>query len=369
MIRTETVEASRLARACDIGHRLDTLMGPDWQCNLGVSFYGDGIGAIVGMNFDLVRKLAKAFPGKTDLKVGITNDGDTVIQAIGGTSVYLLYKRAPLNGRDYMFRVVSFARLLELAKENGSPTQLAHKLARELCWQLDSPEKKAKPSKVENLRAKVAAAAKEVADLEARLYNAERYASMDRSPLERADRLYMQRVEPLLRMARLMGWVDNGRSLRRKDEKDRDAANREAVLRILSGLRPPLPRRLADGALAVFDIPVAHWRQRLAAAGTWFVEARAWVARSMGGEFFACPFDARERYLVGSFRRLNVGYFCPDRSTRLWRLSYAQTLAEKLQDLRDRLTEARYNLTNLQAMLELEVQCEKQKVLLELSVR
>ena len=357
MIRTETVEAGKLARAVEIGDRLSRLVDArhNYPCPVGVSFNGDGPPATVGINLNLLAPLAKRFDKGDSLTMGIKDDGSTTVEH--GRSAYTLNATAPLNDRGAMLYVVPFARLLELAEEKGRATEIARKLAVEIGAEV--PEKVAKPSKVEALRAKEAQAVEKIATMEAELHQAGRFARIDTAPLERAERLYTERVGTLLSALRLMQgavYKENGSIV-----KSMDAANRETALGILAGLAQALPVLLMDQARAVFDIPAAHVIKRLTAAGRWFLDARSWIARAMGGQASGVGFDARPAYIRGSFRRMDAGMFCPpymdprDRAPqRLTMLYRARGSARRMADIQERLAAARCELSRVRGLLTIE---------------
>lgn len=352
MIRTETVNAGEMARAAEIGDRLARLIDARHYraCPVGLSFNGDGPPVTVGINLSLLSPLAKRFDPTTALSMGIAGDGSTIITT--GKASYTLLPTAGLNDRGAMLHVVPFARLLELAEAKGRTGDLARKLAKEIGAEIT--EKAAKPSKVEALRAKEAEIVERVSSLEAELRRVERAALLDTAPLERAERLYTERVTALLSALRLMRppW-DRSAAAKRMDK-----ANRETALGILERLSPALPERLMEQARAVFDIPAAHNIKRMTAAGNWFIAARDWVARSMGGQAFGLGFDPNMISIAGSFDRLDVGKFYPaiggmmeGSSRRLAVLSSARTEASRAGEARARLATARNELTLVRAML------------------
>ena len=366
MIRTEIVPSGTLSRAAGIADKLSRLEDSRHPCTVGVSFNGSRPPATVGINAALLSKLTKLFDESATISMVINEDGSTTIEA--GKARYVLRPTAPLNDVGAMRYVVPFEQLLSLARSRGRVDDIARKLARELG--ADVPEKErrpSRPSKVEVLAERERMLCEKIANLEAELAKAERAERIDTSPLERAEKMYEAYATRLHDAARLMGWCpypprsgsyywDVSKEL--KERKQRDANNRAEALAILEGLTPPLPARLMDRARAVFEIPVSHNNKRMEATWKWFIAARTWIARAMGGRAFAICFDAKPPSIAKCRDSLpDVGTFYPDETgkrRRLVVLEHARANAAVADRLREELLAARCNLSVIRGLLDVE---------------
>ena len=368
MIRAEIVPSGTLSRAAGIADKLSRLEDSRHPCTVGVSFNGSRPPATVGINAALLSKLTKLFDESATISMVINEDGSTTIEA--GKARYVLRPTAPLNDVGAMRYVVPFEQLLSLAGSRGRVDDIARKLARELG--ADVPEKKHKRSsgeaKVEALTEKERVLCERISDLEAELRRIGPAERIDTRPLDRAEKMYKAYATRLHDAARLMGWCpypprsswDPQRAL--EERKQRDANNRAEALAILEGLTPALPARLMDRARAVFEIPVSHNNKRMETTCKWFIAARTWIARAMGGRAFAICFDAKPPSIAKRLDSLpDVGTFYPDETgkrRRLVVLERARANAAVADRLREELLAARCNLSVVRGLLDVETFCD-----------
>lgn len=368
MIRTEIVPSGTLSRAAGIADKLSRLADSRHPCTVGVAFNGSKPPATVGINAALLSRLTGLFDGSAAVTMMINEDGSTAVEV--GKARYVLRPTAPLNDVGAMRYIIPFEKLISLAESRGRVGDIARKLARELG--ADVPEKKHKRSsgeaKVEALTEKEQVLCERIANLEAELAKAERAERIDTSPLERAEKMYEAYATRLHDAARLMGWCpypprsswDPQGAL--EERKQRDANNRAEALAILEGLTPALPARLMDRARAVFDIPVSHNNKRMEATWKWFISARTWIARAMGGRAFAICFDANPSSIAKRLDSLpDVGTFYPDETgkrRRLVVLERARANAAVADRLRAELLAARCDLSVVRGLLDVETFCD-----------